>query len=120
MNRSSLLVAALSLAAFAAHADDADPSGQFAASAAGTATRAEIQAQLANYKQAGVNPWSTSYNPLKSFQSTRTRAEVQAEYLASRDAVAAMTREDSGSAYLAARPVTTDVRYLAGTPANAQ
>ncbi|MEJ8839557.1 DUF4148 domain-containing protein [Ramlibacter sp. AN1133] len=120
MNRSALLVAALSLAAFAAHADDADPSGQFAASTASKATRAEVQAQLASYKQSGVNPWSTSYNPLKSFQGGRTRAEVTAEYVASRDAVAAMTREDSGSAYLARRTVTTDVRHLAGSPVNAQ
>ena len=120
MNRSSLLVAVLSLAAFAAHADDADPSGQFAASVARQASRTDVQAQLATYKQAGVNPWSTSYNPLKSFQSTRSRAEVSAEYVASRDAVAAMTREDSGSAYLAARPVVTGVRHLAGQPVNAQ
>jgi hypothetical protein len=120
MNRTSLLVAALSLAAFAAHADDADASGQFAASVAGKAARTEVQAQLASYRQAGVNPWSTSYNPLKSFQSTRTRAETTAEYVASRDAVAAMTREDSGSAYLAVRPTTAAVRHLAGQPVNAQ
>ncbi|HET8747586.1 MAG TPA: DUF4148 domain-containing protein [Ramlibacter sp.] len=120
MNRSSLLVAALSLAAFAAHAESADPSGQFAASAAGQATRAQVQAELAAYKQSGVNPWSTSYNPLKAFQGTRTRADVKAEYIASREAVNAMTREDSGSAWLAARRVTTDVRHLAGQPVNAQ
>lgn len=120
MNRSSLLIAALSFAAFAAHADDADPSGQFAATVAGKASRTEVQSQLAGYRQAGVNPWSTSYNPLKSFQSDRSRAEVSAEYVRSRDAVAAMTREDSGSAYLAARRSTTDVRQLAGDPVNAQ
>jgi hypothetical protein len=120
MNRSALLVAVLSFAAFAAHADDADASGQFAASAAVKATRTEVQSQLASYKQAAVNPWSTSYNPLKSFQGTRSRAEVRAEYIASRDAVAAMTREDSGSAFLATRPATNGVRYLAGTPVNAQ
>ena len=120
MNRSTLMIAALSVAAFAAHADDADPSGQFAVSTAAKATRTEVQAQLATYKQAGVNPWSTSYNPLKSFQSTRSRAEVSAEYVASRDAVAAMTREDSGSAYLAGRPAVTEARHLAGQPVNAQ
>jgi opacity protein-like surface antigen len=121
MNRNSLLIAALSVAAFAAHADDADPSGQFAASVANSqASRAQVQARLADYRKAGVNPWSTSYNPLKSFQGQRSRAEVQAEYLASRDTVAAMTREDSGSAYLAARRTTVDVRHLAGEPVNAQ
>lgn len=35
------------------------------------------------------------------FRSTVSRAEVQAQYVAARDAVAAMTREDSGSAYIA-------------------
>ncbi|HSI54084.1 MAG: DUF4148 domain-containing protein [Ramlibacter sp.] len=63
-------------------------------------TRAEVQAELSQYKKAGVNPWSTSYNPLKSFQSAKTRAQVQAEYVADRDEVAAMVAEDSGSAYL--------------------
>ena len=121
MNRTSLLVAALSLAAFAsAHAETPAASGQVAVSVAGQATRAQVQAELASFKQARVNPWSTTYNQLKSFQSDRSRAEVTAEYVASRDAVAAMTREDSGSAYLAARPATTDVRHLAGQPVNAQ
>jgi hypothetical protein len=36
-----------------------------------------------------------------TFQSTISRAEVRAAYIASRDAVAAMTREDSGSAAIA-------------------
>ena len=120
MNRTSLLIAALSFAAFAAHADDADPSGQFAATVTGNATRAQVQSQFVGYKQAGVNPWSTAYNPLKSFQSARTRADVTGEYLASRAAVAAMTGEDSGSAYLSARSATPVARQLAGDPVNAQ
>jgi len=121
MKAARFALAALSFAAIAAHADDADLSGQFAHSAAGTQTRAQVAAELAEYRQAGVNPWSTSYNPLKSFKSERSRAEVQAEYLASRNAVAAMTAEDSGSAYLAARkPATEASRQLAGQPVNAQ
>ena len=120
MKASRFAVAALSFAAVAAYADDADLSGQFANTIAGSQSRAQVQAQLTEYRQAGVNPWSTSYNPLKSFQGQRSRAEVQAEYLASRDAVAAMTREDSGSAYIATRRSTPEVRHLAGTPANAQ
>ena len=120
MNRSSLVIAALSLAAFTAHAEDADPSGQFAATS-GKSTRAQVQAELAAYKQAGVNHWSTSYNPLKSLGSTLSRNEVRAQYIGSRDAVAAMTGEDSGSAFLAARPAAAqDVRHLAGHPVNAQ
>jgi len=121
MKASRLAFAILSFAAFAAHADDADLSGQFAHSAAGTQTRAQVEAQLTEYRQAGVNPWSTSYNPLKSFKSERSRAQVQAEYIASRDAVTAMAAEDSGSAYLAARKPATDASHqLAGQPVNAQ
>ncbi len=68
-----------------------------------TRTRAEVQAELAQFRQAGVNPWSTSYNPARDFRSEKTRAEVTAEYQASRDSVAAITGEDSGAAYAAAR-----------------
>ena len=106
MKRTSLaLAAALSLIGFAAHADDGDLSGQFAAgtNAAAPATRAQVQSELATYKKSGVNPWSTSYNPLASFQGQKTREQVRNEFLASRNAVSAMTSEDSGSAYLAAR-----------------
>jgi hypothetical protein len=67
----------------------------------GSKTRAEVQADLAAYKAAGVNPWSTQYNPLKTFKSTQSRDSVVAEYIASRDQVAALTGEDSGSAFLA-------------------
>jgi hypothetical protein len=84
-----------------------------------TATRAQVQSELAAYRQARVNPWSTSFNQLAGFQSQRSRADVRAEYLASRDQVAAMGGEDSGSAYLtqlAARQHPS--QYLAGQPVN--
>ncbi len=64
-------------------------------------SRAEVQAELAQYRQAGVNPWAKSYDPLKSFASTKSREQVAAEYVGAREQVAAFTREDSGSAYLA-------------------
>lgn len=66
-------------------------------------TRAEVQAELAAYRQAGVNPWSTTYNPLRNFRSATTRDAVVADYIASRDEVQALTGEDSGSQYLAQR-----------------
>lgn len=116
---SILLAAALATVGFAAQADEADGS-QFANQFNGSRSRAEVQAELAQYKQTGVNPWSIQYNPLKSFNSAKTRAQVQAEYLASRDAVAAFTSEDSGSAYLAARQPVRAATQLAGQPANAQ
>jgi hypothetical protein len=114
------LVAALSaVAAFGAHADEADGS-QNVLQFQGSKTRAEVRAELDQYRQAGVNPWATSYNQLSGFRSSKTRAQVQAEFLAGRDAVAAMTGEDSGSAYLAARRPATANTQLAGQPASAQ
>jgi hypothetical protein len=89
-----------------------------------TKTRAEVQAELFAYKQAGVDPWSTSYNQLAGFKSNTSRQDVVAEYLASRDEVAAITSEDSGSAYLAQafaqRTRTGAGPILAGHPVNAQ
>ena len=67
----------------------------------GSRTRAEVQADLTQYKKAGVNPWSTQYNQLAQFKSGPSRADVRADYIAARDQVAAMNREDSGSAFLA-------------------
>ena len=87
----------------------------------GVKTRAEANAELAAYKKAGVNPWSTQYNPLKYFKSTTTREAVVSAYLMSRDEVHALSGEDSGSAYLAqAHTTSVPSRTLAGTPANAQ
>jgi len=87
-----------------------------------TKSRAEVQAELFAYKQAGVNPWSMSYNQLAGFKSNASRQQVVAEYLADRDEVAAINGEDSGSAYLAQafaqRAPTGPI--LAGHPVNAQ
>jgi hypothetical protein len=66
-------------------------------------TVAEVQAELRDYRAAGVNPWSTSYNPLRNFKSATTRQAVVAEYIASRDEVRAVNGEDGGSFYLAQR-----------------
>lgn len=121
MNRSALaLAAALSVTAIAAQAETPDAAGQFATPATATASRAQVEAQFADYRKAGVNPWSISYNPLKGFQAQKTRAQVTGEYLASRNAVSAMTGEDSGSAYLAGTRGIAAGRFLAGTPVNAQ
>ena len=84
-------------------------------------TRAEVQAELAAYRKSGVNPWSNSYNPVRYLRSTTTREAVQAAYLASRQEVAAITGEDSGSAYLAqARRPDGGTQLLAGEPRNPQ
>lgn len=98
MNRSkSLITLALSFAAAGGAFAEAvyEHSPPFESSL----TRAEVQAELVRYKKAGVNPWANSYNLFTGFQSQRSRDEVRAEYLRARDEVAAMTSEDSGSAY---------------------
>jgi hypothetical protein len=65
------------------------------------ASRAQVREELRQYQQGGVNPWANDYNQLAQFHSSRTRAAVTAEYMASRDATAAFSGEDSGSMYLA-------------------
>ena len=118
-SRILLAAAALATAAFAAQADEADGS-QYGVQFNGTRTRTEVQAELGQYQQAGVNPWATSYNQLTGFRSSKTRAQVQAEYLADRDAVAAFTAEDSGSAYLAAHQPSRAAAQFAGQAVNSQ
>jgi hypothetical protein len=64
------------------------------------ASRSAVQAELQQHRQSGVDSFADGYNPLREFRSERTRAAVQAEYLADRDQVAAMTGEDSGASYI--------------------
>jgi hypothetical protein len=79
----------------------------------GSRTRSEVQAELAQFKQSGKNPWSNRYNPLAEFRSDKTRAQVVGEYIAARDRVAAFTGEDSGSAYLARNGAAVDSQRFA-------
>lgn len=118
MNAKHIVSIALIAAAGAALAETPTPEP---APFVSSVTRAQVQAELAAYRKAGVNPWATTYNPLRDFKGTLTREQVVAEYLASRDTVAATTGEDSGSAYytlLAARKVP-GTTTLAGQPAAA-
>lgn len=85
-----------------------------------TLSRAQVQAELRQFKASGVNPWALNYNQLAVFHGTNTRAQVVSEFLQSRDEAAAMTAEDSGSAYLSAHGRTTAAPVLAGQPVNAQ
>ena len=113
--------AALLAAAFAGNALAESPNAGGAPAFTSSQSRDAVLAELAAYKRAGVNPWSMSYNPLRSFQSATTRDAVVADYLASRGEVRALTGEDSGSMYLATmrtRAVPRDT--LAGQPASAQ
>ena len=66
-----------------------------------TASRAQVQEELKQFNKADGSPWADTYNPLANFRSTKTSAEVTAEFRASRNTVAAFSAEDSGSSYLA-------------------
>ena len=66
-----------------------------------TATRAQVQDELLQHRIAGINPWADDYDSLAQFGSTRSRAEVMAEFHASRNEIAAFFGEDSGSVRLA-------------------
>ena len=95
-----IVIAAVLVAGFAGSALAETPLAVPAAPFASTKTQAEVQAELVAYQRAGVNPWSASYNPLRSFQSTNTREAVTADYIASREQVHAVTGEDSGAEWL--------------------
>src|SRR6476661_5333204 len=64
------------------------------------ASRAQVQEELRQFRQAGVNPWADEYNPVAHFRSSLSRSGVKADYMASRDSAAAFSGEDSGSSYL--------------------
>jgi Domain of unknown function (DUF4148) len=101
MNRkSALALVAIFSALASSHASAETPTidnTQFVS----TKSRTQVQAELVDFNRQGVNPWSTSYNPLASFKSTKTRDQVTAEYVADRDQVAAMSGEDGGSLAMA-------------------
>lgn len=101
MNAKIALSTLVLAAGFAGTAFAESPIAGNAGTFASGHSRDAVQAELVAYKKAGVNPWSTSYNPLRSFRSATTRDAVTADYLAARREVSALTGEDSGSAYLA-------------------
>ncbi|HXD43105.1 MAG TPA: hypothetical protein VN649_21250 [Ramlibacter sp.] len=105
--------ALFAIAAFAAIAS--------AAARADEMTISNTPLQSAQYTQGVVNPWwSNGYDQSTAFHSTKTRAEVQAEYLAERDHGAGMNGEAAGSR-IAAAPVnsTVDAKSLRAEAAQA-
>ena len=82
-----------------------------------TRTRAEVLAELADFRAARVNPWADDYDALAGFRSTASAQAVRADFLASRGQVRALHGEDSGSMYLAQRhgPAAAADTVIAGT-----
>ncbi len=66
-------------------------------------SRADVQQELAIYKQQRINPWSSSYSPWNEVPAVRTRVAMRAEVQAARSTgeAGALLGEDSGSVYLA-------------------
>jgi len=116
MNRISIAALVLAASASTAFADDITIDTTPFVPVLG---RAEVQAELASFKQSGLNVWSNQYNPVARFSSQRSRADVVAEYLAARREVAALTAEDSGSAALAQRGTRAAATRVAGQPTQA-
>lgn len=103
MNRKIALALILASTGAVAYADDItlDP-----VPFTSTLTRAQVMQELQQYRRAGVNPWADDYNQLAQFRSGLSREQVIAEFMLSRDSVAALNGEDSGSVYLARRDQT--------------
>lgn len=112
MNR-KLAIAIIAASAAAAGSAFAEDYNAYNPVFEGSRTRAEVQAELAQYKKAGKNPWSMSYNQLTDFRSSKTRAQVVGEYIEARERVAAFTSEDSGSSYLARHGSAADIQRVA-------
>jgi hypothetical protein len=94
-------ILAATLVAAAAGSAFADDIGVDAALFTGSRTRAEVQAELQQYRplsgQPAFNPWSHNYDPLQSFRSETTRAQARAAFLAARNEVAAGNGEGGGA-----------------------
>jgi 4'-phosphopantetheinyl transferase EntD len=106
----STAAAAFALAAMAsgnAYADDITVDNTPFVS---TTTRAEVQAEVmgrAEQLRMANSEWATQQHQL-SEPSSLSRAQVKAEYIASRREANALNSEDSGSSYFAALPRRTN------------
>lgn len=100
MNRNIALSLVL-CAAGAVQADDITPEPPFTS----TLTRAEVIADMQQFRRSGIDPWALDYNPLAAFRGDRMSAQLRDEYIADRARVAALHGEDSGSMSMARRDV---------------
>lgn len=87
-----------------------------------TISRAQVQAELAQYRHDGIDTTSYEYNPLSQFKSSTTRAQASADYIANRDQVAALDAQARGAETVAHNVSVNrrDAMRLAGDPVNAQ
>ena len=116
-NQYAAAILAITAAAFASQVTAENSNAVPEQASSSSKSRLDVGAELAQYWQQGVNPWSMSYNPLRGFTSTARRTDVTAAYVASRGEVRALSGEDSGSTYLAQASTPNVVgTTLAGQP----
>ncbi len=83
-------------------------------------SRAEVQGELMRRPQLmrSEREQAMRYAPSPQRGSTYTRQQARSDYVAAQDEVSALTGEDSGSAYLAARSASNaNGRAIMGAPA---
>lgn len=95
----TVLVAAAPLGA--ALAEDYGPYADRAYQIESSVSREQVAAQAAGARNVQVGEDSGSAAIAASFQGRNTRAQVRAEYLASREEARAMVGEDSGAQFFA-------------------
>jgi hypothetical protein len=122
MNRTIALSLVLATAAIGnAFAGDGEFAHDQQAAFSSTASRAEVQSELAQYRRDGIDTSSYEYNPLSQFKSGLKRAEVTSDYIANRAQVAAMNAEASGAEAVARNvDLQRHATTMAGDPVNAQ
>lgn len=122
MNRNIAFSLVLATAAIGnAYAGDGEFAHDQTTPVTSTVSRAQVKAELAQYRRDGIDTSSYEYNPLSQFKSGLTRAEVTADYIANRSQVAEMNAEASGAEAVARnverRPSTIQ---MAGQTENAK
>ena len=122
MNRNIALSLVLATAAIGnAFAADGEFAHDQQAPFSSTASRAQVQSELAQYRRDGIDTTSYEYNPLSQFKSSETRAQVSRDYIANRDEVAAQDGEGLGVETFGRNMRKQDgTRVAAGQPASAQ
>ena len=58
-----------------------------------TSSRAQVQAELAEFQRSDSDPWSLEFDPRAGFSSHTARAQVVAEFIAARNEIAAFNSQ---------------------------
>jgi hypothetical protein len=82
-----------------------------------TRTRAEVRAEaMGQSLTSAASEWAMQFNYAPASQSTYTRAQATAEYIAARNEVHSRNAEDSGSSYFATLRRAMDPAIITAGP----